>query len=251
MRAQRGFSMLELAVVLGVIGMLAAAAIATSGGRGLKDDFTELALQQRLAQAVIAFAQRNHRLPCPDTTGDGRENCAGGASLGGVPFLTLEVSLPGGSDATFANRYIYGVFRAPNATPANDADLAVLAERTGDTTGDLGYLGRNDLIMALRNAHRQAPDATLLRVAGAASTGLSAACAAPATNVAFALAYAGKGDADRASPTSPFDGANATLKWPTGSTTTCLENPSVGRSERYDDTVIAVSFTELLGYLIW
>lgn len=248
MRHQRGFSLLELAVVLGVAGLLAAAAIATSGGRALKDDFTELALQQRLAQTVIAFAQRNHRLPCPDSTGDGLENCDGGVSLGGVPFVTLEVAVAGGVGSALARSYMYGVYRAAESTASADADLAQLRERTGNQTGELGYLARNDLVMALRNAHRRAADPTRVRVAGPG--GGASSCAGTATNVAFVLVYAGKADADRATPASDYDGANGALKWPAGSTSKCVESPALARSERYDDTVVSVSFTELLGYLL-
>lgn len=250
MRQQRGFSLLELAVVLGVAGLLAAAAITSSSGRSLRDDFTELALQQRLAQSVIAFAQRNHRLPCPDGTGDGLEDCAHDAALGGVPFLTLEVSVAGGPGSALARSFMYGVYREPATAAANDADLAVLRERTGNQVGDHGYLSGNDLVMALRTAHRAPPTSARLRVAGPTSTGASSTCSDAWSNSAFALVYAGKGDADRSSPVSDYDGANGALVWPNGTTSTCVENPAIGRSEQYDDTVITVSFTELLGYLV-
>jgi prepilin-type N-terminal cleavage/methylation domain-containing protein len=247
--AQRGFSLLELAVVIGTVGVLAAAAVATSSGRTLRSEFTELALQQRLAQAVIAFAQRNHRLPCPDSNGNGLENCTAGVILGGVPFQSLEVSVAGGAGSALARSYMYGVYRQADADAADDADLAVLKERTSNEAGDLGYLARNDLVMALRNAHRAARATTQLMVAPLKIEGAET-CVSKGTNVAFALVYAGQRDADRVSPVTDYDGANGGLVWPHGSIGTCIENPSVGRAERYDDTVIAVSFTELLGYLI-
>lgn len=249
-RTQRGFSLLELAVVLGTVGVLAAAAVATSGGRTLRDEFTELALQQRLAQAVIAFAQRSHRLPCPDSDGDGLEDCTAGVMLGGVPFQTLEVPVSGGAGSALARSYMYGVYRSPDAVAADDADLATLKERTGNAEGDLGYQTRNDLVMALRNAHRAARNTARLMVAGVGSSGSATTCTSQGVNVAFALVYAGQGDADRLVPSTDFDGANGGLVWPSGASTPCVDNPSVGRTERYDDTVIAVSFTELLGYLI-
>ncbi len=249
-RAQHGFSLLELAAVLGIVGVLAAAVVASSGGRSMRDEFSELALQQRLVQAVIGFAQRNHRLPCPDRTGNGMEDCTAGGIFGGVPFQTLEVPVAGGPGSALARRYMYGVYRAAVSDPAADADLALLKERTGNAAGDLGYLARNDLVVALRNAHRAAPRGDLLSVAGPESAGVAASCTGTLTNVAFALVYAGQGDADRTSAGTDYDGANSGLAWPGGSTTACVENPSVGRAERYDDAVVATSFTELLGYLI-
>lgn len=236
--------------MIGTVGVLMAAAVATSGGRTSRDELNELAMQQRLAQAVIAFAQRSHRLPCPDSSGDGLENCAETVSIGGVPFQTLEVAVAGGPGSALARRYMYGVYRAPSTDATADADLPVLKERTSNLSGELGYLARNDLIMALRNAHRAQQDTGRLMVAGPNSSAVGATCTSAGIQVAFALVYAGVGDADRASPATDYDGVNAGLKWPGGSTVRCVENPSVGRSEGYDDTVIAVSFTELLGYLI-
>lgn len=247
--AQRGFSLLELAVVIGTAGVIAAAAVATSSGRTLRSEFTELALQQRLAQAVIAFAKRNHRLPCPDSDGDGREDCAAGLILGGVPFQSLEVSVAGGPGSALARSFMYGVYRGTTSDAATDADLAVLKERTSNAVGDLGYMARNDLVMALRNAHLATRSTAQLLVAPQ-SLAAGDTCASKGVNVAFALVYAGERDADGKSPATDYDGANGGLVWPDGSTSSCVENPAVGRSERYDDTVIAVSFTELLGYLI-
>lgn len=253
-RRERGFSLLELAVVLGVMGFIGAAAMGLNGmsGKGSRggasgDAFTQQVHLQRIAQAVIGFARRNHRLPCPDTDGDALEDCGTAGVLGGLPFLTLEVGLSGAAGSALARSFMYGLYRAPDV----DADLGVLEERTGEQKGDLGYLGRNDLVMALRNAHQASGSEHRLRVAGPQSTGASSACGSDWRNVAFVLAVSASRDADRlASPSSDFDGANGHLVWPTGGATSCVENPAVGQSEHYDDTVIAVGFTELLGYLI-
>lgn len=40
-------------------------------------------------QEVAGFASANLRLPCPDTDGDGNEDCGAGASSGMLPYLTM------------------------------------------------------------------------------------------------------------------------------------------------------------------
>lgn len=247
-RVERGFSLLELALVLVVIALLGAAGMGLSTGGG-PSDTADRVLQQQLVQAAISFAQRNHRLPCPDTVGKGFENCSAGAFIGGVPFRTLEVNVGGEPGSAQAQSFIYGVYRQPSTTLEQDADLAVLQERTYNVVGELGYRARNDLVMALSNALKATPDAARLRVAGPGSDAKSSTCATPGTPVAFAIVYSGRHDADRATPLSDFDGAHRALSWPTGGVS-CFENPALGRMEHYDDTVVAVSFTELLGYLV-
>ena len=59
-----------------------------SRGGASGDAFTQQVHLQRIAQAVIGFARRNHRLPCPDTDGDALEDCGTAGVLGGLPFLT-------------------------------------------------------------------------------------------------------------------------------------------------------------------
>lgn len=247
---ERGFSLLELALVLVVMALIGAAGMGLSTSLSGRSDHAERALQQQLTQAVIGFAQRNHRLPCADVNGDGFEDCTGSAFMGGVPFRTLEKDIGGAPNSELARSFIYGVYRQPATPVEGDADLAVLKERTFNAIGELGYRARNDLVMGLANALKAEPDAARLSVAGAGSDGKRAACATPSTPVAFVLVYSARHDADRASPTSDFDGANNALRWSAGGGVSCVENPALGRMNHYDDTVVAVSFTELLGYLV-
>ena len=130
---ERGFSLLELAVVLGVIAILGAAAMGLNGiSRNSGQEFSQQVYLQRFSQAVIGFARRNHRLPCPDTDGDGVEDCGSVNVLGALPFLTLEVGVSGASGSDLARSFMYGVYRAPGA------DLGVLEERTGNHRPDWG-----------------------------------------------------------------------------------------------------------------
>ncbi|MGA9261344.1 MAG: type II secretion system protein [Desulfobacterales bacterium] len=87
---QHGFSLIEIAIVMVIIGLLA------GGGISLM-----VALTQRKARnetidylkqaetALISFAGINGRLPWADTSGNGNEN--NGASSGNLPYQTLKL----------------------------------------------------------------------------------------------------------------------------------------------------------------
>lgn len=256
LRGIQGFSLLELAIVLGVAGAMAMAAFGFFGRRtvqGSGADAAASAFQRQVVGAVVRFAQRNHRLPCADTDGDGLEGtgvagcAASGDAVGAVPFSTLGITVPVELGGDFARRLIYGVYRSPSAAAADDADLARLVERNGHVPGEIGFNGRDDLVRALASAQRNGQRSALLRVA-APGDGSGTDCAAPAANVAFVLVGAGARDADRRAGGNPFDGPNSALQWPGGGAT-CAANPDTERSEHYDDEVVAVGFTELIGRL--
>lgn len=93
---QAGFSLVELAIVLAIMGVLMAGA------------FTGLSIQrahakyesssQRLNQvkdALMSFVLINRYLPCPDTNGNGYENRSGNqcaSDSGRIPYLILGLS---------------------------------------------------------------------------------------------------------------------------------------------------------------
>lgn len=100
---QHGFTLLEIAIVLVVIGLALAATIVPvgrliqSGQAGSNQARLDSALE-----ALLAFAAINGRLPCPDRTGDGLEDrragadpatfgCAGNLYEGFLPWVTLGV----------------------------------------------------------------------------------------------------------------------------------------------------------------
>lgn len=116
----RGALLVDVAVALVVTGLLAAVSLGTFTDvfRARKSS-GDAALLLRARQAVLQFALRNERLPCPDTSGSGYEGdgsaCAG-AAYGALPVHALGLDLPKLGRAEVLR---YGVFRAPP-----QADLA-------------------------------------------------------------------------------------------------------------------------------
>lgn len=249
-RRQQGFTLLELALVLVVLGGMAMIAMQYRNYSLNEDDATARAYQDQVAAALYRYAERHYRLPCADTNGNGLEGGGGGCGqgqitdmVGGVPFLTLGMSNSQGLSEADRQRYVYGVFR----DGTTDTDLSTLAERTGDTSGAEGYLSVDDLRYALRSLGDRALDTNRIHVTGDDQQAGAANCSSnPIANLAFFVAYAGTRDAD--ADGSPFDGQNSELNWPTGGAF-CVSGPQTGQGAQYDDTVIVVSFAELLGYL--
>jgi prepilin-type N-terminal cleavage/methylation domain-containing protein len=88
---QRGFTLIEIAVVMVVIGLLA------GGGVSLMRLLTErkarneaLAYLKETHTTLIGFAERTGRLPYADSDNDGIEN--NGVSAGTLPYRTLQVA---------------------------------------------------------------------------------------------------------------------------------------------------------------
>lgn len=72
---QKGFSLIELGVVLLIIGLLVSAALVPLSSRQRNQRIEQQAENlEPLRDALVAFAIRNGRLPCPDTDGDGLED---------------------------------------------------------------------------------------------------------------------------------------------------------------------------------
>ncbi|MDR1367551.1 MAG: type II secretion system GspH family protein [Candidatus Accumulibacter sp.] len=95
-----GFSLVEMSVALAVVGVLAFALWKILPRMRAVDDTRPVEEQIALAdEAIQGFVMKNHRLPCPDTDGDGSENVSSpsgpcDAAKGGFPFHTLGLSLP-------------------------------------------------------------------------------------------------------------------------------------------------------------
>lgn len=112
-QAQSGFSLIELAVVLVVVGILVGSFIGTLGSRLDVNRYVETRDRlEEIKTALYGYAmsQTPVRLPCPDTDNDGLENVVAGQCVvlttpGNLPWL--ELGIPRGD--SWASTYSYWV----------------------------------------------------------------------------------------------------------------------------------------------
>ena len=91
-----GFSLIEMAVVLGVVGLITAGSVGMYSEQQTHVKWMEGDSKLLLSKAsLLKFSRINKFLPCPDTDGDGLENRTGmacTANNGSVPFNDLGIS---------------------------------------------------------------------------------------------------------------------------------------------------------------
>lgn len=225
---QRGFSLLELSVAVLVIGVMAGSAYVAYGDRaGGRSAFQSLARGEQLSQAIRTFALHHHRLPCPDTSGEGHEGdaggtCPAGVEMGWVPYASLGLDRPAPSA-----REIYAVYR--NA--AQGADLVAPAAAPV----------RNDLIRSLVAAAAQPTGTSHVFVTGEGNRTGPENCGSNAVmHPAFAVVIP---NADADGDGQMFDGVHAGLP----ASGLCLASPRSPARNGYDDAVAVTGLSTLIG----
>lgn len=233
-QTSRGYTLIELALAMVVLGLVMV--VLWRFGVTANQRMVEIEAPPALAaadQALLGFAAVHSRLPCPDTTGDGQEDCAGNP-VGRLPVVTL------GLVRADLAQMRYGVFRAAQTDPTLDADLA--ANPAKDRFAPLIATGHPVVVLtpSLRGNINGIDFCTALR-SGAALPANSArlhiedATGAMIKNVAYALALPGALDADNDG--SAFDAPHASA--------TGFASPARPIGTAYDDRVLAVDFSQM------
>ena len=219
-RASRGFSLIELAVVLTIAGLIAVVVWQ------LMPRFRTLPAMLGLTttsltsaeSAINGFILSNGRLPCPDSTGGGAEDCSGTATTGWLPVRTLGLNA--------STRIRYGAYR--DAGAGYDFAAIALTDRfvpllpPGSASNQLNGL---DFCEGLRT----------LSAAAAKTTILSAGTGTRAVPILYGLAIAGPTDAD--GDGNAFDGQNIVAGQ--------FAPAGTPQSATYDDSTLTVGGEEL------
>lgn len=236
LRRSRGFTVLEMAVTVSVLGVLAVTA--TSLANGYVDVRARARAQadaEVARQAVLGFVLQHKRLPCPDLSAAGevgREGvggaCPAGAQVGWLPYESLGLPRP-----EAGRRMRYAVAR--NAAGAD------LVAPTGAGT-DFDGIAR--LRATLLEAASQAPASHLPYLTGRGTPADPESCGHVATNPAFVVVAPVNDRDDTASTYPGFDGVNRAMA---DSGAYCIASPGRAMDANYDDVVLAESANALLG----
>ncbi len=250
LRAQRGFSLIELALVLLIVGVTSWAITGSYGNAAIAGERNSArAHGQTLLNALRAYSLNNGRLPCPDTVaigsaGSGWETvsaagtCAIAATETGMfPYRSLGLEMPENK-----LRAAYGVYR----NSAVRADLTLQVERTDTPAVASSVLDTRDFIAALNFAATASstPSAAHLYLTGDNLTLGSVNCATTVvSNQAFVVVMPLR---DRNGAGNEFDGIHNAFS---AGTSVCASAPTTPFSLNADDVVVAESFAALSGWL--
>jgi len=223
--------MVELAMVILIMTITISLALVianTSVGRSQAADNVQ---QMALMEANIRrFIIANNRVPCPDTSNDGVENCDSPASsFGWFPYRSMGLS----AQLTDSNGQplLYG------ASPDLQNPVAVPLAPWDYPSGSL-----DRFCAALQGRIDEGFRSDELTVASADSS--SCAAASGAFNPATAMVSGGLSDANGNGDF--FDGLNTAAA---RNGAICIENPGRVVSARYDDQVRVIGHSELHGQM--
>jgi prepilin-type N-terminal cleavage/methylation domain-containing protein len=242
-RRMQGFNLLEVAVVLGVLGLLTMAMTsAFDNVQQIRSRKAAIADAEGARNAVRAFAMRNKRLPCPDTStyGDtGREagggSCPADADIGWLPYESLGLPVP-----VRAARLRYGVNRGSSGLdpvdPTPGATDGLDLERTGGFQAALSAIA----------AATPASSAPFYVVQSASSAAVTCA-GGNLVNPAFLLIAPAQDRQVVSGELHPgFDPPNRGFAM---ATSKCAAAPGRTADASYDDVVVAEGAHALLGWL--
>jgi len=123
-----GFSLVEMAIVLLIFGLIIGGLMGPMRTQldrlDRKETLKEIGL---IKEAMVGFALRNGRIPCPDTNNDGAEdlsagNCAN--EFGNVPWATLGVGRYDGWKRAFTYRVDNSFADTSDGSGCADTDVA-------------------------------------------------------------------------------------------------------------------------------
>lgn len=102
-KKQAGFTLVEMAVVLVIVGLLISAFLTPlSAQRDLKDYSETKQKIANIKESLLGFVIVSRRLPCPDIDGDGQENLA-------TPLVVDDTPIAGQSTQTFSCTNLEGL----------------------------------------------------------------------------------------------------------------------------------------------
>lgn len=230
LRLTAGYTLVEIAIVVTVIGLIAALSIGTySGALGNRDIKTASASGENISGAILAFARSNNRLPCPDTDGDGREGdaagaCPAGREVGFIPYESVGLGNP-----PTVERGIYGVYRN--------------AGISADLVAPSATLTRSNFLRAIAAGSTPAVTAAHLFITGNnASTGAENCASTRVFHPAFVVIVPGS---DRDGNGNNLDGIHVGLP----GAGLCIASPDRVPNTVFDDRVVSTGFTTLLGLI--
>ncbi len=230
LQSMNGYTLVEIAIVITVMGLIAAVSIGTySGALGNREVRTASASAENVTGAILAYARLNNHLPCPDTDGDGRAGdasgtCPAGREIGYIPYETVGLGNP-----PTVERGIYGVYRNAAIT----ADLVVPA----------ATLSRSSFQRALASGSSAAVSAAHVFITGNnASTGAENCASQRVFHPAFVVVIPGS---DRDGNGNNLDGIHVGLP----GAGLCIASSDRVPDTVFDDRVVSTGFTTLLGLI--
>ncbi|MDH7942547.1 type II secretion system protein [Pseudohongiella sp. SYSU M77423] len=234
---QQGYSLLELAVVIVVAGVLLTAGAGLYVQRAEQArDVSHQALVAVADDAIAGFLFARARMPCPATGDNGIENCQ--AVIGQLPYRSLGLAEP--LLNTAGQALTYAVYNQPSVTNTQDAALTLLKDRLqpffADATPavasaqELGYQNGLDFCQALVIAASKPPSSAHLNVGQSDDNYI---------NVAYVLINPGARDSD--GDGQLLDGVNSAMS----DDSPRAAYPDQPADANYDDQVHAVYFSQL------